>query len=133
MQKRFMKAISLAIVLIASLSSCNHTEHGGMTLASFSYANELSLHKAGDAGVKTSDFLNTDLFPIDNQISAVERAKNECTIDYNAASEYYDEKTGMWRIDFLTLSIEQGIAAIGNCQSVYLDGDGITHLVVYGE
>ena len=80
-------------------------------------------------------FVNTDLFPIENQNAAVERAKNECTIEYNATSEYYDDTADMWRIDFLTVtqSEDSTWTTAGNCQSVYMNGDGITQLIVYGE
>lgn len=142
MRKRIIVAVALMVLFLVGLSSCSHneenynsanTDSGGMSLASFSYADESALYEDGDAGVKTADFFNVDTFPVDNQASAVERAKNECTIEYNATSEYYDNETGMWRIDFMTLSKEQGTAIVGNCQSVYLDSDGITHLIVYGE
>ena len=75
-----------------------------------------------------------DTCPIDDQIAAVERAKNECTIEYNATAKYYDNLTDIWRIDFLTLNRnEQGqlVATPDNCQSVYLNSDGITQLIVH--
>lgn len=144
MKKRICKAIILAIMLAFSLSSCSYAEekyrdadanigYTRMSLASFSYIEESSLYKNGDPGVKTSGFLNVDSYSINNQLSAVERAKNECTIEYNSVSEYYDSETKMWRVDFQTLSQEQEIAAPGCGQSVYLDSNGITHLIVYGE
>lgn len=42
----------------------------------------------------------------------------------------------IWRIDFFTLNRnEQGqlVPTPGDCQSVYLNSDGITQLIVYGE
>lgn len=144
MKKRSYNTIALAIMLIFSLSSCNYIEekygdaeknidHTGTSLASFSYIEESSLYKDEDPGVKTSGFLNVDSYPINNQISAVERAKNECTIEYNLTSEYYDSETEMWRVDFQTLNQEQKIATPGCRQSVYFNSDGITYLIVYEE
>lgn len=80
-------------------------------------------------------FVNIDTYPIDNQNAAVERAKNECTIEYNATSEYYDSNADMWRIDFLTITHNEDgtLATSGECQSVYMNSDGITQLIVYGE
>ena len=64
----------------------------------------------------------------------MEQAENECTIAYNATSEYYDNQAEMWRVDFQTIQREQGVVMlVGTCQSVYLDNDGITHLIVYHE
>lgn len=64
----------------------------------------------------------------------MEQAENECTIAYNATSEYYDNQAEMWRVDFQTIRREQGVVMlVGTRQSVYLDNDGITHLIVYHE
>ena len=106
------------------------------SLASFSFEEDRSIYMEGAPGVKTDGFLNVDAYPIDDQTVAVERAKNECTIEYNATSEYYDSLTDIWRIDFFTLNRnEQGqlVPTPGNSQSIYLNSDGITLLVVYGE
>ena len=113
--------------------------HGpaSQSLASFSYEEDAAMYQAGDPGVKTTGFVNVDLFPIEDQNGAVERARNECTIEYNTTSEYYDAHTEMWRVVFLTTAVEQdggGIQAVaGNCQSVYMSSDGVTRLIVYGE
>ena len=78
--------------------------------------------------------MNTHVCPVNDQESAVEQAKNECTIEYNATSEYYDRETEMWSVDFQTISREQEfVILVGTRQSVYLDSNGITHLIVYHE
>ncbi len=109
----------------------------GQSLASFSYEEDAAIYKAGDPGVKTTGFVNVDIFPMEDQNAAVERAKNECTIEYNTTSEYYDAHADMWRIDFFTAAVVQNEDDIwtvaGNCQSVYMNSDGITQLIVYGE
>jgi len=103
------------------------------SLASFSYEEDYMLYY-DNFGLKTSDFLNVDVCLIDGQESAVDQAENECTIEYNATSEYYDNEAEMWRVDFQTVSREQGVAIlVGTRQSVYLDNNGITHLIVYHE
>ena len=143
----------LAFMLIFSLPACSQQaetapssleelnqsssagEAAGQSLASFSYEEDAAIYKDGDPGVNPHAFVNTDLFPIENQNAAVERAKNECPIEYNATSEYYDDTADMWRIDFLTVtqSEDSTWTTAGNCQSVYMNGDGITQLIVYGE
>lgn len=112
----------------------SQSDESNTSLASFSFEEDCSIYMAGDPGVKTNDFLNVYTYPIDDQTAAVERAKNECTIEYNATSEYYDSLTDIWRIDFFTLNRNQQgqlVPILGNCQSVYLNGDGITQLIVY--
>lgn len=128
--------IVLAFVLIISLAACNQqNELAGQSLASFSYEEDAAIYKDGDPGVNPNEFVNVDVYPIEDQNAAVERAKNECTIEYNATSEYYDNDADIWRIDFFTLLQNENDtwATLGNCQSVYLNSDGITQLIVYGE
>ncbi|MCD8144529.1 MAG: hypothetical protein LUD79_04215 [Oscillospiraceae bacterium] len=134
-----LMALLLASLVLASCGNMSNSdlEEGGKSLATFSYAEDVLLYQDedGDDGVNPYSFQNVDTAPIDDQTSAVERAANECTISYNATSEYYDSDADMWRIDFFTLEqSEQGtLAAVGNRQSVYMSGDGITQLVVYSE
>ena len=48
-------------------------------------------------------------------------------MDYDTPGVSYDADADIWAVCF-------GLALIdGDCQTVYLDGDGITHLIVYGE
>ena len=134
-----MKKYSLlimAFILSVSLMACNQqNEPANQSLASFSYEEDVAIYKDADPGVNPNAFVNIDTYPIDNQNAAVERAKNECTIEYNATSEYYDSNADMWRIDFLTITHNEDgtLATSGECQSVYMNSDGITQLIVYGE
>lgn len=150
--KKYSFLIS-AFVLMLSLSACNQqaetlpssldepnqnlsaNEPAGQSSANFSYQEDAAIYKDGDPGVNPNEFVNVDIDPIESQDAAVERAKNECTIAYNTTSVYYDDHADMWRIDFLTAAhSEDGTwAAAGNCQSVYMNSDGITRLIVYGE
>ena len=58
----------------------------------------------------------------------IERAKSECTIAYDTATiSGYDDAEDMWMVVFSTSG------TLGGCQTVYLDGHGVTHLIVYGE
>lgn len=135
MKRLFTMLIVFALAFsITGCSKNNDKDDSVLTsLASFSYNEDYMLYY-DDFGVKTSDFLNTDVSSIDEQESAVEQAQNECTIEYNSTSVYYDNETEMWRVDFQTISREQGVAMlVGTRQSVYLDNDGITHLIVYHE
>ncbi len=100
----------------------NNTE-----LSAFSYADVLKTYKENDPGVISGGFNNTSVSEIKNRDDAVERAKNECTIGYDSVSVAYDSRESVWEIVFYT----QGV--LGGCQSVYMNKDGVTLLIVYGE
>ncbi len=86
----------------------------------FSWAEDQAKYPEG----KTEGFANTSSKPIGNGEEAIERAKNECVIEYqNKASAAYDKDAQMWRVD---LSYSQDIYH----QLVYLTADGTTKLVV---
>ena len=126
----------MAFILSLSLMACSQQkEPVNQSLASFSYEEDAAIYNDETHEVNPNAFVNTDTSPIENQNTAVERAKNECTIEYNATSEYYDSNADMWRIDFLAIvhSEDGTVATSGDCQSVYMNSDGITQLIVYGE
>ena len=126
----------VALILSISLMACNQqNESANQSLASFSYEEDAAIYNDEASKLNSNAFINIDTYPIENQNAAVERAKNECTIEYNATSEYYDSSADMWRIDFLTVVHKEDgtIATSGDCQSVYMNSDGITQLIVYGE
>lgn len=93
----------------------------------FSYREALEMYQENDPGVFYGGFRNASELAVTNSHEALERAKNECTVEYNETHIFYDEATGMWQILFST----EGM--LGGCQTVYLDGKGITRLIVYGE
>ena len=57
------------------------------------------------------------------------------SLDEPNSNLYYDDHADMWKIVFLTVahSEDDTWATTGNCQSVYMNSDGITQLIVYGE
>lgn len=95
---------------------------------SFSYAEVTATFKAGDPGVKSEGFMNTESVPISGRIWDVKtQALNECTIEYDTVTVGYDETAEVWEITYSTAN------TLGNCQSVYMNRDGVTLLIVYGE
>lgn len=72
-------------------------------------------------------FKNTSESPITNSSEASERAKNECTIEHDTVTVRYDSRDDVWSVTFSTR------ATLGGCQTVYLNGNGVTLLIVYGE
>jgi hypothetical protein len=93
----------------------------------FSYADELAMFPEGTPGVKKTGFRNTTELPVHNDVEAIGRAMNECTIEWSATEVYYDATKEIWKVTFYTKGVP------GGDQSVYLDAIGITLMIVYGE
>ena len=100
-----------------------HLEQPG----SFSYAEVTATFKIGDPGVKSEGFVNTESAPISRIWDAKTQARNECTIEYDTVTVNYDETAQVWEVTYSTAN------TLGNCQSVYMDENGVTLLIVYGE
>ena len=93
----------------------------------FSYADELAMFPEGTLGVKKTGFRNTTELPVHNDVEAIGRAMNECTIEWSATEVYYDATKEIWKVTFYTKGVP------GGDQSVYLGANGITLMIVYGE
>lgn len=93
----------------------------------FSYEEVLQMWGKSDPGVKSDGFQNTSEAVIATPQQVIERAQNECTIEYDTTALAYDSAADIWRVTFYT----EGSA--GNSQDVYLNGNGLTALIIYGE
>ena len=93
----------------------------------FSYEEVLQMWEKSDSGVKSDGFQNTSEAVIATPQQVIERAQNECTIEYDTTSLAYDNAADIWRVTFYT----EG--SVGNSQDVYLNGNGLTALIIYGE
>ena len=96
------------------------------SIPNFSYTQDREIYVEGEPGVKTSGFVNTAETEITFE-NVAERAKNECTIEYDSVTTYLDTDECVWKVHFYTNRI------LGGDQSVYLDDYGKTVLIVYGE
>ena len=121
----------LAPICLALLAACTPDAGGPGELPSqtpsFSYETEQAQYRTGDPGVRTSGFVHTDKAPVGDAEAAIQRAREECTVTYDAVSAWYDPTADMWKVSFSTA----GMA--GGDQCVYLGSDGVTRLIVYGE
>lgn len=91
----------------------------------FNWAEEQAAHPAGAEGVKTDGFVNTTPQGTVTLENVVSIARKECTLEWqNTAVVYYDETAGMWKVE-LGFSQDHTL-----CQTVYLDNQGITRLMV---
>lgn len=96
-------------------------------LLPFSYEEILQVCGKSAPGVKTDGFQNTSEAVITTPQQVIEQARNECTIEYDTTALAYDSVADIWRVTFYT----EG--SVGNSQEVYLDGTGMTTLIIYGE
>ena len=111
-----------------SCTRCKESHTYISEIQEFSYAQALEYYKIGDPGVKHDNFNNPAIeSEITGAIDAIVRAKFELTIEYDTISVSYDEISNMWRVDFWTLDLD------GNSQSIYINGNGLTCYIVYGE
>jgi hypothetical protein len=78
-------------------------------------------------------FYNIERNPITSKDDAIALSKNEVRVDYNAISVFYDGTGEMWMISFWTHSDSSGDPAAGGGQSVYMNRDGITTMIFFGE
>ncbi len=99
----------------------------GYAVSTFDYDDVFETHQPGDPGVITYDFINVDEVHCRTAERAVERAKKECTIDYDSVYVALDEENEMWEVCFY------GANYLGGDQTVYLDFDGITQMICFGE
>lgn len=93
----------------------------------FSYEEDTKIYAKGDPGVKTEGFKNKDASPINAAKDTILPAMKECTIDFDSIAVYRDKEADFWMVMFHT----EGV--LGGCESVYLNAEGETVLIVYGE
>ena len=97
-----------------------------ISIPDFSYAKDSAMYVGGEPGVKTSGFVNTTKVDVDFS-NVAEVAKNECTIKWDSCTAYLDTAECIWKVVFYNEGTD------GGDQTVYLDYDGKTVLIVYGE
>ena len=129
------RAVCLAAVLLLLLCGCSQNDESQqIDVGSFSYAEDRAYYKDGP-GVKTSGFANHEESELNNAKQAVVLAKKECKVDYDTVDVAYDYETGMYRIHFHKEWADQGqtVYIIGGNQTVYINQNGTTQLIIYGE
>ena len=96
-------------------------------IPSFSYAEVQDTYVENAPGVLQDGFQNTSPLAIDSAEEAAQRALAECTIPYDSVTCRYDSEADMWDVCFSTAGV------VGRAISEYLNGSGVTCLIVYGE
>ena len=103
-----------------------------ISCSTFSFDEILQAYPEGSPGAKYTGFKNTVQYPITAPEEAILLAQQECSINYSEIALAYDEGRAIWQVIFFPVS-ENGHITLGGDQSVYLDTNGITQLIVYGE
>ena len=75
--------------------------------------------------IQTENFVNTSKVEITHENVAT-HAKNECIIEYDGITSYLDTAECMWKVVFFMQDNPS------ESQTVYLDYDGKTTLIVFG-
>lgn len=119
------RLICVVAVLLFLLGGC--TESNQTAIESFSYEADCDYYKDDDLGVKRTDFINTEKSEVTSAEQAVVLAKNECTVEHDTISVAFDADTDIYRVSFSKKDW------LGGNQDVYINKDGITQLIVYGE
>lgn len=118
---------AVCLLCLVGYSGQENINPDAASVPAFSYEETLQSWKKSDPGVKTNGFQNTSELMVSTSQQAIERAENECTIEYSATAVAYDSEVDIWRVTFFTED------SVGNSQEVYLDGTGMTTLIIYGE
>ncbi len=118
-------------------AACGKTETYSSTTSkkatgttTFNYSIDLTTdysEAAADVIAESGKYKNTEKCPIISEEDAIALAKNECTVEYNQISVAYDVEADIWKVVFFKEN------TVGGCETVYLNGDGTTKLIVYGE
>lgn len=121
------RAICLIAVLLLFLCGCSQNDHcSELDVVAFSYETDFAYYKDAP-GVKQTGFVNAKKSELNSTEQAVELAKNECTVKYDTISMAFDSDSKIYRVSFY----KEGWA--GGNQDVYINQEGITQLIIYGE
>ena len=131
-------AVVAALMCAGLFFGCSEqsTEESNMDIPGFNYKKEVELFLKDDQGVEKDSFINTTKCEITNVDEAEERAKKECTIQYDTVDVFYDSTADMWKAFFYmkeTTGKSPKTPGSWNSQTVFFDGDGLTQYIVYKE
>ena len=87
--KLFCFILSLALILL--FTGCSQPKTN-TEISAFSYSEDSEIYKDDSPGVKHSGFVNTNESEIASAEDALERAKKECTIDWDTSHVAFDQE-----------------------------------------
>lgn len=117
------KSFAFFLLIISLFFVCGCTQ---FDVEDFSYVEDYNYYKDAP-GLKQSNFVNTERTEVQDANQAVELAKKECTVPYDSIAVAFDAGQKIYRINFY----KKGW--LGGDQSVYINQEGLTQLILYGE
>ena len=126
--KRF---VCIAFAMLFALCGCANkpTEVG-----EFSYAAFCEYYGDETEGIVSEGFVNTEKTEIESVEQIIELAKKECTVKYDTIKVEYDSEQKIYHVNFFKEKEILGYGyVVGGDQSVCINHEGITQLIVYGE
>lgn len=126
------KTVCLLLVLFLLLCGCSQKEKFDLPInpvvGNFSYEEVLNYYKdTDDPGIKRSGFVNVEKTEVTNAEQAAGLAVKECKVEYDTIAVAFDAASTMYMVSFGKMDQE------GGNQEVYIDREGITQLIIYGE
>ena len=128
--KRF---VCIAFAMLFVLCGCANKP---IEVGEFSYTAFCEYYSDETEGIVSEGFVNTEKAEIESVEQVVELAKKECTVEYDTIKVEYDSEQKMYRVNFSEGKVLVGLQwgyVIGGDQSVCINHEGITQLIVYGE
>ena len=122
--KRIACLLFAFVFLLCGCSKDNSEKQ--INVESFSYKSDFTYYK-DDPGLKESGFVNIEQSEVNDAQKAVELAKKECTIEYDTVGVAFDSELKIYRVSFCKEDQDGGI------QDVYINQNGTTQLIIYGE
>ena len=119
--KRF---VCVAFALLFVLCGCADKP---IEVGEFSYAAFCEYYNEDVPWIKHEGFVNAEKVEIESVEQVVELAKKECNVEYDTINVSYDSQEKIYLVMF---SME---GWLGGDQSVCINHEGITQLIVYGE
>ncbi len=125
--KKFLCLLTAILCFLCSCSQENQPTQLNSETFSYKEVSEYYDYYKNEPGIQTSDFVNNTKNKIKNTEQAVELAKKECTVEYDTIKIDFDEKERIYRVVFYKMDY------LGGNQDIYINEDGITQLIVFGE
>lgn len=125
--RKYKIVFCLLAVMVLLFCGCKASEDIKVTdLKSFSYEDDYKYYQK-HSGARYTGFVNVKKDEVKSPKEAIELAKKECTIKYDALNYAYDSKAKVYRVCFYTQDI------YGSNQDIYINTDGITQFIATGE
>lgn len=96
----------------------------------FSWEEAQEKYTDGTFNIRQDSFVNTSPTPVTDSVEAARLALREYPnlTDYLSIRTYHDDTAGMWKV---TINSYYSYQASDEYRDIYLDDNGITHLLVY--